>query len=336
MIGLGTRIVKFIVYLMLISWHHQARFILCAMDTFTAATVFLFLWTPCDRSFSVDAILRRMRSEWDGGRQGLLARGPIWGQRLMQFQLSAVYFVALTLKIQGEPWRNGTAVYYLQHLVDFYQLPVPGLMTSWIAVNFATYFTLFVQVCLAFLVWIPGFRLYALLLGLCEHLVMAWNLNLTLFQFFLMAGLIPFLDSSTVERWLKNIRSFLPEGPAIVAYDGHCAFCRAVKAGLEGFDFFNRLVFLDVRDRDKLSHHPQLGERECLERLCLLNSRGTLFSGFEAFRWMVWRLPVCWPVAPFLALPGVSWTGRQLYRWFAKNRFFLNHSGPACTWLIHQ
>ena len=40
-------------------------------------------------------------------------------------------------------------------------------------------------------------------------------------------------------------------------------------------------------------------------------------------RWMAWRIPVLWWLAPLLYLPGVPWLGRKLYRWVAKNRYDL-------------
>jgi hypothetical protein len=206
-LGLGTRIVKFIVYFMLISWHHRNIFILSGNDTFTAPTAFLFLFTPCERAFSLDAVLRRMRHGTNTKEPP--ATGSFWGQRLMQFQLSAVYLFALTYKMHDEAWRDGTMVYYVQHMVDFYQLPVPWIKTSLIAVNFATYATLLIQLCLATFVWVPAFRPYVLLAGLGEHLIMAWNTNLVIFQLILIAGFIPFLDSRTVQHWLRNGRRWL-------------------------------------------------------------------------------------------------------------------------------
>ena len=48
-----------------------------------------------------------------------------------------------------------------------------------------------------------------------------------------------------------------------------------------------------------------------------------LYHGFGAFRWMAWRLPLCWPIAPLLYVPGVPWLGQRIYLWIARNRFHL-------------
>jgi hypothetical protein len=47
------------------------------------------------------------------------------------------------------------------------------------------------------------------------------------------------------------------------------------------------------------------------------------YHGFTAFRWMAWRLPLCWCLAPLLYLPGMASLGQRVYRWVARNRFRL-------------
>lgn len=48
-----------------------------------------------------------------------------------------------------------------------------------------------------------------------------------------------------------------------------------------------------------------------------------LLSGFQAFRWMAWRLPLLWPLAPFLYLPGMATLGQWVYLKIARNRYQL-------------
>ena len=55
----------------------------------------------------------------------------------------------------------------------------------------------------------------------------------------------------------------------------------------------------------------------------LTPDRRQAYAGYRAFRWIAWRLPLTWLVAPFLYLPGVPWLGNRVYRWVAKNRFNL-------------
>jgi predicted DCC family thiol-disulfide oxidoreductase YuxK len=45
--------------------------------------------------------------------------------------------------------------------------------------------------------------------------------------------------------------------------------------------------------------------------------------GFAAFRWMAWRMPLTWGIAPLLYLPGTRWLGNKVYLWVARNRYNL-------------
>jgi predicted DCC family thiol-disulfide oxidoreductase YuxK len=48
---------------------------------------------------------------------------------------------------------------------------------------------------------------------------------------------------------------------------------------------------------------------------------GKHFGGFKAFRALAVVLPLCWPILPFLWLPGVAWIGKRIYGFIARNRF---------------
>lgn len=65
----------------------------------------------------------------------------------------------------------------------------------------------------------------------------------------------------------------------------------------------------------------------------VLTPDGTrLLSGFAALRWLAWRLPLLWPLAPFLYLPGMATLGQRLYLWVARNRLRLVPChGGVCT-----
>jgi predicted DCC family thiol-disulfide oxidoreductase YuxK len=109
---------------------------------------------------------------------------------------------------------------------------------------------------------------------------------------------------------------------ARVLYDGQCALCCKSVDLLRRLDWLKRLDFADARDPANLP--PGTDVAQFLEEMHLQPpSRSRLYHGFEAFRWMAWRLPLLWPLAPLLYLPGVPWLGQRLYLWVARNRFRL-------------
>jgi predicted DCC family thiol-disulfide oxidoreductase YuxK len=121
---------------------------------------------------------------------------------------------------------------------------------------------------------------------------------------------------------------------AVVLYDGLCLLCQKGVRTLRRLDWFGWLAFQDARDREHLpAHEPPLNPDRLLEEMHLLPPDGQhVYHGFGAFRWMAWRLPLLWPLAPFLYLPGVPTIGERLYLWVARHRFQLVPChGGVCT-----
>jgi len=117
----------------------------------------------------------------------------------------------------------------------------------------------------------------------------------------------------------------MTSSPAVVLYDGQCPLCRKSVAILKPLDWFNRLDFRDARDPTNVpAVVPPLQPARLLEEMHLVTPDGSkVYHGFQVFRWMAWRLPLLWPVAPFLFIPGVPWVGQKVYLWVARNRFQL-------------
>lgn len=121
---------------------------------------------------------------------------------------------------------------------------------------------------------------------------------------------------------------------AVVLYDGQCAFCRKSVDLLRRLDWRGRLRFADARDPAQRppSERP-LDPSRLLQEMHVLTADGRrVYHGFGALRWLAWRLPLLWPVAPLLYLPGVLPLGQRLYLWVARNRFRLVPChGGVCT-----
>jgi predicted DCC family thiol-disulfide oxidoreductase YuxK len=94
---------------------------------------------------------------------------------------------------------------------------------------------------------------------------------------------------------------------------------------LRRLDWLGRLDFVNARDLERLpAYDPPLDPDRLLQEMHLLTPDGSrLYHGFAALRWMAWRLPLLWPLAPLLYLPGMPWLGQKLYLWVARNRFHL-------------
>jgi predicted DCC family thiol-disulfide oxidoreductase YuxK len=112
---------------------------------------------------------------------------------------------------------------------------------------------------------------------------------------------------------------------ALVLYDGACPLCRKSVRLLRRLDWLGALTFADVRDVEQVPDLPAaIPAHRLLQEMHLLTPDGDrVYHGFTAFRWMAWRLPLLWALAPFLYLPGMRTLGQRLYLWIARNRFRL-------------
>jgi predicted DCC family thiol-disulfide oxidoreductase YuxK len=110
---------------------------------------------------------------------------------------------------------------------------------------------------------------------------------------------------------------------AQVLYDGACAFCCKSIDLLKKLDWLGKLDFVNVRDetQDFLKAAPIAGA-PLLEQMHVLPGDGRrLYGGYAAIRWLAWRLPMTWAIAPLLYLPGMAPLGQKLYLCVARNRF---------------
>jgi predicted DCC family thiol-disulfide oxidoreductase YuxK len=112
---------------------------------------------------------------------------------------------------------------------------------------------------------------------------------------------------------------------ALVLYDGQCPLCIKSAETIKRFDWFHTLHFQDARDIAAIPlREPPLDPHRLLQQMHLITPDNQhVYCGFKAFRWIAWRLPVLWPVAPLLYLPGVPTLGEKTYLWIARNRYRL-------------
>ena len=114
-------------------------------------------------------------------------------------------------------------------------------------------------------------------------------------------------------------------GQGVVLYDGACPLCRRSIAIVKKLDWFHKLALQDCRDQ---GHWPpseqKLEMKRLLEEMHVVTpDRRRTFAGYAAFRWIAWRLPLSWPIAPLLYIPGMPWLGNRVYLWVAKRRYDL-------------
>jgi hypothetical protein len=164
--------------------------------------------------FSVDAQRRARlppRPEWQ--RQAL---SMLHNAALLAFamQISLVYGVAGLYKVQGEPWREGTALYYAMRGGQFVWPGVSDLFyQNAYLMTALSYGTVAFQIAFPFLLLMNRYtRLFAVCIGVSFHIGICLFLGLVTFSLFMMAvdlALIGDEEYLAAGRWWARVSAKL-------------------------------------------------------------------------------------------------------------------------------
>lgn len=305
MVGLWTRVAALIVFAGLVSIGHRNPLILHGGDTAMRLMAFYLILAPAGASLSVDRLIAVARGKQ--GAQSALA--PPWAQRLLQLQICFIYAMTVLLKLRGHAWLDGTALYYTAHLEDFKRFPVPFVFDHMLLINLMTYWTIATELSLAFLVWAPGLRRLVLLNGVALHLGIEYSMNIPLFAFTMIAAYLVFVDVegtwARVLAW-RPLRS-LPRATLFAGADSR-RWAGAL-AVLRDVDILGRLTAVAPAWTAARGAPATLAGGVRLEL-----ADGRRLEGYAAVRWLAWRAPLLWPLAPFTLLPGAAWCAGRCYR----------------------
>lgn len=159
------------------------------------------MFAPAGSALSVDRLIRLRL----GKEEGEVAPSAPWAQRMIQFELSLLYFMSFWWKSMGEPWVSGTALYYVLHLEDIRRFPLPAWAGQPIVLKLGSWITLALEFALGTLVWIKEFRYPLLAMGVLFHLTLEYALNVPMFQWDVLSAYILFVEPEDLERVLRRI-----------------------------------------------------------------------------------------------------------------------------------
>ena len=106
-----------------------------------------------------------------------------------------------------------------------------------------------------------------------------------------------------------------------VLFDDRCGKCRRFIRLSTALDFAGHLDVVglsDARIAREFSHF----DLDALNfEMHVIDTRGRVFRGFYAIRRIAREVPLMWPLAALLFIPGVSAAGEPIYAWIARNRY---------------
>ncbi|MGB8540483.1 MAG: HTTM domain-containing protein [Candidatus Acidiferrales bacterium] len=294
-IGFLTRLNSVVVYICLASIQQRNLFILHGGDTFLRVAGFFLVFSAAGAALSVDRLIRIWR-----GKEGveIQPRRP-WAQRMIQFELSLVYFVGFCWKVAGAMWVQGTALSYIYRLDELQRFPLPSWFLNATFMKLATWFTLVLEFALGVLIWIREIRYYLLAIGLVFHLSIEYSMNIPMFQWDVLTAYVLFIDAADLEKAWNRISArfgaYLGERITVI-YDGGSERLRRMANLLGALDIFGRLRITDARD---LGTQPGVEAKAARKGLMVMTQSGAR-EGLDGMRRVAGVVPLMWPV--FVAL----------------------------------
>jgi len=219
LIGIASRFSAASVFVWVVSFQNRNQMILDGEDDVLRMVGFFLILMPLAEVWSVDAWLGR---KWkvaevrEATEHPYRSRYSPWGLRLLQYFMVLVMFATGLFKFAGEPWRDGTALYYVARLDDLFgRFPVPHYLfdTPW-TVRAMTWSVLYVELVIPFLIWIPKARRFSLLVLLAFHLSNEWAMHLFLFHWIMLCGWMSFLTTQDLDALSRIGRRLKGERPA--------------------------------------------------------------------------------------------------------------------------
>jgi predicted DCC family thiol-disulfide oxidoreductase YuxK len=319
MLGWRTSWVKWIVLIGQISYDYRNPILPYGVDKILACLLIILCFAPIGRAMSLD----RVRAVREAKRSSLGATLPRYTSpwagactRLMQIQMAVLFFYSGVEKIKGDDWWLGNAIWLVFTTNEFYNRVLLDLFAShyWL-VNVATYLTILIEISFPFLIWQQRTRPYLLAAAIFLHLQFATFMGMPYFSFVMVMGHMSFVRpqwlARLAEAWKRKI------GEMEMIYDGRCGFCVRSMAAFLAFDGLGQIRIRDFRTNPS----PVVSDAQVEKALYLVLPDGRALPGFEAYRYVVLRVPGLWWQIPFFYVPVFSRLfGHPIYNWIAANR----------------
>jgi hypothetical protein len=195
-IGFYTKQTLIILFICMVSLHQRNIWLLSSCDLLIRLITFYLIFTPCERSISLDQ-----------SRLNLKQAAPVWGLRLIQIQISVVYIWTVWQKLKGESWLDGTAVYYATRLEAFKNVELPWLLDSMFNLKVISWGTLMLEFGIGVLVWFKECKKLLVLIGIIFHLGIEVLMSIPFFEIVMIILLSTYILDELVFTLSKLMRN---------------------------------------------------------------------------------------------------------------------------------
>jgi predicted DCC family thiol-disulfide oxidoreductase YuxK len=332
-VGFYTRTATILAWVLTVSFHNRASWLLNGGDAVFRNAIFYLMFAPAGAAWSIDSLRRGLagyRDPADGFDRdtGRRERAPIlvppWSLRLMQIHLCFIYVFSGLAKVPADDWLNGEAVYWAINDLALTRWPYAWLPVPLWLCKSAGWATLVFEIGFPLMMLTPRLRRWGLWAGVVLHVGILAAFEIGWFSIVMVSWYALFVPGASVAEFFSGMVVRFNPRTWRVYYDTFCPLCRRAKRMLEDMDLGGRLEFRDIHDRPAMEADvPGVSYTQALREMIVVSPAGRVTTGFDGFRALTRVLPAMWPLRPLMYLPGAAWIGRRVYRWVARRRFRL-------------
>jgi hypothetical protein len=194
-LGFFSRVASVLVFLGLYSLHNRNFYITNAGDLLMRINALILLFADSGASFSVDRLISKKKPR-------LISPWPL---RLIQLQVTYLYFTTAIFKLEGASWRDGTALYYALRYLELQRFSFSWIFYYLWQIKIATWGVIVGELLMGSLVWIRKFRYPILIMAFFLHMGINLTMQFPVFQYVMMVNLIVFIYPEDLAKWLKKI-----------------------------------------------------------------------------------------------------------------------------------
>ena len=110
----------------------------------------------------------------------------------------------------------------------------------------------------------------------------------------------------------------------LVLYDDECPLCTFQMKVLTWLDWLNVAALVPLSSDQARQVAPQLDRETLRAAMHVVTAEGAIHRGARCIRFLSLRMPLLFPLALILWIPGVIWLAEHVYQLIAKNRYVLS------------
>ncbi len=319
-LGLCTRVVSVLAWVLALGYIHRAPPSLFGMDTMLAIVLLYLMIAPSGATLSLDRLIQRFRVSFtslSGHRSApTITLAPSVSAnlvlRLFQIHFCIIYLASGAAKMQGAAWHNGTAIW--QTMANYQFTPARfeffTSMLHYLASHRVLFeivgtggslFTFALEIGLPFLIWNPRLRWLMIIGAVMLHTGIALMMGLVAFSLLMIVMLVSFIPAATVRAFLEK----LFHGPTRLwlLCNSRPTVGLRVASLVHAFDAWDQVTIVDISQSLRGDDEPAwLPVPAHLSSPQLVAEGGQVFAGSPLLQ----SLRILVPAALVSWLPGVG------------------------------